>query len=59
MTWYEGFVVAPRWLRVVAAVGILFVAFSVWLENLSIWVGFKVEEEEQKLLIYLYIECEF
>ena len=51
--------VAPRWLRVVAAVGILFVAFSVWLENLSIWVGFMVEEEEQKLLIYLYIECEF
>jgi len=42
----SGFVVAARWLRVVTVVGILFVVFFVWLENLSLRMGgFMVEKE--------------
>ena len=42
----EGFVVVARWLRVVTAVGIFSVVFSVWLENLSLHMGgFMVEKE--------------
>ena len=42
----SGFVVATRWLRVVMVVGILFVVFFVWLENLSLHMGgFMVEKE--------------
>ena len=38
--------VVARWLRVVTAVGILFVVFFVWLENLSLHMGgFMVEKE--------------
>ena len=38
--------VVARWLRVVTAVGIFSVVFSVWLENLSLHMGgFMIEKE--------------
>ena len=45
--------VAARWLRVVTAIGILFVVFFVWLENLCLHMGGFMVEKERGLELWV------